>query len=160
MIFAALKMKRLQAYGLAVAASILAIIISPGNLIGLPIGIWALVVLSQRDVRAAFGRKRATGSASVSPPDDMQHPDTPRPSSAGASGTPAVSALVLCLAGLPLSLLSGMLWPGVWRMVALFSLLELVALILGIVGWSRLAGKLAVAISGFLLLAVLVASPG
>ena len=45
-IFAALKMKRLQGYGLAIAASILAIIISPGNVIGLPIGIWALVVLS------------------------------------------------------------------------------------------------------------------
>ena len=60
LIFAALKMKRLQAYGLAIAASILAIIISPGNVIGLPIGIWALVVLSQRDVRAAFRQKRNT----------------------------------------------------------------------------------------------------
>ncbi len=60
---AALKMKRLQAYWLAVVASLLAVIISPSNLIGLPIGIWALVVLSQREVRAAFGRVRATGSA-------------------------------------------------------------------------------------------------
>ena len=58
-IFAALKMKRLQAYGLAIAASILAIIVSPGNLIGLPIGIWALVVLSQREVRAAFAPPRS-----------------------------------------------------------------------------------------------------
>ena len=54
MIFAALKMKRLQAYWMAVIASSLAIIVSPSNLIGLPIGIWALVVLSQREVRAAF----------------------------------------------------------------------------------------------------------
>ena len=59
-IFAALKMKRLQAYGLAIVASILAIVISPGNLIGLPIGIWALVVLSQREVRAAFRRGSET----------------------------------------------------------------------------------------------------
>ena len=59
LIFAALKMKRLKAYGLAIAASILAIIVSPSNLIGLPIGIWALVVLSQRDVRAAFRRRDA-----------------------------------------------------------------------------------------------------
>ncbi|MGD9127974.1 MAG: polysaccharide biosynthesis/export family protein, partial [Planctomycetia bacterium] len=58
MIFAGLKMKRLQAYGLAVTASILAIIISPSNVIGLPIGIWALVVLSQREVRAAFRKNR------------------------------------------------------------------------------------------------------
>ena len=56
MIVAALKMRRLQAYWLAITASILAIIISPGNLIGLPIGIWALVVLSQREVRAAFAK--------------------------------------------------------------------------------------------------------
>ena len=57
MIFASLKMKRLRAYGLAVTASILAIV-SPACLIGLPIGIWALVVLSQGEVRAAFGRRR------------------------------------------------------------------------------------------------------
>ena len=48
MIVAALKMKRLRAYSLAVAASIFAIF-SPACLVGLPIGIWALVVLSQRD---------------------------------------------------------------------------------------------------------------
>jgi tRNA A-37 threonylcarbamoyl transferase component Bud32 len=56
---AGLKMKRLQAYGLAVAGSILAILVTPGNLIGLPIGIWSLVVLSQRQVREAFGKGHA-----------------------------------------------------------------------------------------------------
>ena len=56
---AGLKMKRLQAYGLAIAGSILAILVTPGNLIGLPIGIWALVVLSQRQVREAFGKGHA-----------------------------------------------------------------------------------------------------
>ena len=66
MILAALKMKRLQAYGQAVAASVLAIITSPATfLIGLPTGIWALVVLCQREVRAAFApnRKRAARKA-------------------------------------------------------------------------------------------------
>ncbi len=63
---AAWKMKRLQAYRLAVIASLLAIVISPSNLIGLPVGIWALAVLRQRDVREAFAanaslRKRWTG---------------------------------------------------------------------------------------------------
>ena len=53
-IFGALKMMRYQAYGFAVIGSILAIIIIPGNIIGLPIGVWALVVLTQPDVRAAF----------------------------------------------------------------------------------------------------------
>jgi hypothetical protein len=56
---AGLEMKRLHAYGLAIAGSILAILVSPGNLIGLPIGIWALVVLSQRQVREAFGKGHA-----------------------------------------------------------------------------------------------------
>jgi TPR repeat protein/tRNA A-37 threonylcarbamoyl transferase component Bud32 len=52
---AGLQMKRLQAYWLAVIGAILAILVTPGNLVGLPIGIWALVVLSQRQVREAFG---------------------------------------------------------------------------------------------------------
>ncbi len=83
MIVAAVKMKRLEAYGLAIAASILAIILlTPLCLIGLPIGIWALVVLSGREVRAAFAqnRKRATGSASASPPRERQseHPASGR----------------------------------------------------------------------------------
>ena len=56
MLIAGLTMKRLQAYGLAIVGSILAILVTPGNLIGLPIGIWALVVLGQRRVREAFGK--------------------------------------------------------------------------------------------------------
>jgi hypothetical protein len=58
MIVGALKTRRLRAYGLAILVSILAIISPPACLVGLPIGIWALVVLSQRDVRAAFAETR------------------------------------------------------------------------------------------------------
>jgi len=52
----ALKMKRLENYGLAMAASIVAMLpcISPCCIIGLPIGIWALVVLSKPEVKSAF----------------------------------------------------------------------------------------------------------
>jgi hypothetical protein len=52
----AIKMKKLENYGLAMAASILALIpcISPCCLIGLPIGIWALVVLAKPEVKSAF----------------------------------------------------------------------------------------------------------
>jgi len=55
-IFAALKMKELNQWGLCIAASILAMIpcVSPCCIIGLPIGIWSLVVLTKDDVRAAF----------------------------------------------------------------------------------------------------------
>jgi hypothetical protein len=54
----ALRMKNLQSYGLAVTASILAMIPCTSGcccLVGLPIGIWALIVLMDKDVKAAFG---------------------------------------------------------------------------------------------------------
>ena len=54
--YGALKMKKLESYGLAMAASIVAMIpcVSPCCLIGLPIGIWAVVVLSKPEVKDAF----------------------------------------------------------------------------------------------------------
>ena len=54
--FGAMKMKKLESYGLAMTASIIAMIpcFSPCCLIGLPIGIWALVVLSKPEVKSAF----------------------------------------------------------------------------------------------------------
>jgi hypothetical protein len=55
-IYAALKMKELNQWGLAMAASILAMIpcISPCCILGLPIGIWCIVVLTKPEVKAAF----------------------------------------------------------------------------------------------------------
>lgn len=55
-IYAALKMKDLSQYGLCMAASILAMIpcISPCCIIGLPIGIWCLIVLSRPEIKTAF----------------------------------------------------------------------------------------------------------
>jgi len=51
-----IKMKQLQNHGLAMAASILAILPcgNPCCCIGLPIGIWALVVLNRPEVKDAF----------------------------------------------------------------------------------------------------------
>ena len=49
-----LKMKRLESYGWAMTASIVAIC---GGAIGLPFGIWALVVLIRPEVKAAFSRQ-------------------------------------------------------------------------------------------------------
>jgi hypothetical protein len=56
MIFGALKMMRLQSYGIALATTILALIpcLSPCCCLTLPIGIWALVVMHAPDVRPAF----------------------------------------------------------------------------------------------------------
>ena len=55
-LFGGLKMRKFENYGLAMAASIIAMIpcISPCCIIGLPIGIWALVVLSKPEVKLAF----------------------------------------------------------------------------------------------------------
>jgi hypothetical protein len=52
----ALKMQKLQNYGFAMAASIIAMIpcFSPCCLLGLPIGIWAIIVLSKPEVKSAF----------------------------------------------------------------------------------------------------------
>ncbi|HCO95761.1 MAG TPA: hypothetical protein DIU00_17750, partial [Phycisphaerales bacterium] len=48
------RMIRLQSYGLAVAAGVLQLVPSPGSLLGLPIGIWALFVLTRHEVHVAF----------------------------------------------------------------------------------------------------------
>jgi hypothetical protein len=50
------KMQSLQNYSLAVTASVLAMLpcISPCCLLGLPFGIWALVVLNRPEVKSQF----------------------------------------------------------------------------------------------------------
>ncbi len=56
LLIGAMKMKRLESHTFAVIASIVAIIpcVSPCCLLGLPFGIWAIVVLSDHSVKAAF----------------------------------------------------------------------------------------------------------
>ncbi len=53
----AAQMWRCRMYGLAVAAGILVMLLAPVCVLGIPLGIWALVVLRRREVRAAFGRQ-------------------------------------------------------------------------------------------------------
>ncbi|WP_375771586.1 hypothetical protein NR798_12030 [Archangium gephyra] len=55
--FGGLQMTKFRMYGLALAASIISVIPCFSCcccVIGLPVGIWSLVVLSRQDVRAAF----------------------------------------------------------------------------------------------------------
>ena len=56
LVYAWSKMKEMESWGLCIAASILAIVpcLSPCCLVGLPIGIWCLVVLNRPEVKAAF----------------------------------------------------------------------------------------------------------
>lgn len=55
-IVGAMKMKNLENYSLAMAAAVIAMIpcTSPCCLLGLPVGIWALVILNDSSVKAAF----------------------------------------------------------------------------------------------------------
>ena len=55
-IYAMTKMMRLEQWGLSMGGAILAMIpcLSPCCVLGLPFGIWAIVVLTQPDVKAAF----------------------------------------------------------------------------------------------------------
>jgi len=55
-IYGAMLMQKLQKHGMAMAAAIAAMIpcISPCCILGLPIGIWAIVVLVKPEVKAAF----------------------------------------------------------------------------------------------------------
>ena len=52
--FAVLRMMDLKGRVPALVAGVLALFLSPGNIIGLPMGIWALVVLNRREVVEAF----------------------------------------------------------------------------------------------------------
>ena len=75
---AALRMMRLQGYGAAVAASVLAVLVTPGNIIGFPVGIWSLVVLLRREVREGFraapGQARSADRFGVSPQTGLHEP--------------------------------------------------------------------------------------
>jgi len=53
-IYAGLKLMQLERRGAVMLGSVLAMLVSPGNLVGLPLGIWALVVLNRREVREAY----------------------------------------------------------------------------------------------------------
>ncbi|MBC7855246.1 MAG: hypothetical protein IAF94_17590 [Pirellulaceae bacterium] len=57
---AGMKMMRVESYGLSLAGAWLALLpIGPAAIVTMPLGIWALVVLSSRDAREAFRQKAA-----------------------------------------------------------------------------------------------------
>src|SRR5262245_31460646 len=69
MIVGGLKMLRLQSYGWAMTACVVAVLpFNPVGIIGLIIGIWGLVVLNQPGVKAAFGRSsQSAGQTALIP---------------------------------------------------------------------------------------------
>ena len=57
----AARMRRLQGYGVALAGAVLAMVTPPLLPLGLPVGLWALVVLARRDTRREFGMAGSAG---------------------------------------------------------------------------------------------------
>ena len=113
LVFTALKMMRLEAYRLAIAASILLILMPATAIFGWAIGIWSLVVLSRADVRAAFVQRERRRVP--------LRPATLTQRRLGAA------APILAIAAVPLSLLLGM--SGAWKtVILLFLLLQLTAI--------------------------------
>jgi hypothetical protein len=55
-IFGAVQMRNLQSYGMAMTGSILSMIpcLAPCCISGLPLGIWAIIVLNKPEVKSAF----------------------------------------------------------------------------------------------------------
>jgi hypothetical protein len=55
-LFGAIQMKKLSTYGVALAAAILSVIpcCSSCLILGIPFGVWALIVLMDQDVKSAF----------------------------------------------------------------------------------------------------------
>jgi tRNA A-37 threonylcarbamoyl transferase component Bud32 len=99
MLVAPVRMRQLLGYRLAMAAGIMAIL--PTYFVwplGIPVGIWALVVLSQRDVRNAFGLSRKPDA-----------PDSRRPLAVG------IAVAVVCIIALPLALVAMLVGLGVSR---------------------------------------------
>ena len=125
------------------------------------IGVAVLVEYAAR--RKAKTRERATGFASASPPDDVHYPDASPPATGRASGTPAtatetklgITALILSLTAIPIAVLGGILLKNEVAGPALFFLVEIPAVILGIVAWRSAWGKAAAIIVPLLLLLLL-----
>ena len=69
-LYGALQMLKLRSWVLAVAASIVAMVPCIGScccFVGLPLGIWSLVVLMNRDVKAAFASIASTAGTAAPP---------------------------------------------------------------------------------------------
>jgi hypothetical protein len=60
-IIGAVKMLRFQSYNWSMAAAIMCIVFPPLHIVGIPVGIWALVVLTRDEVKSAFGHSPSAG---------------------------------------------------------------------------------------------------
>ncbi len=104
-ILGAVKMKRLDSYGMSVLANIAAVMpIHPGFVLGLPVGIWGLLVLGRRETKAAFETRKWRGATA------LDHVGPPVGKPLGAAKHPTASpehAGSVRIAGIVLAVLGG-----------------------------------------------------
>ena len=92
-VYAAAGLLRLRGYVQGIVASILAMLILP--CLGVPFGIWTLVVLSRRDVKDAFAtQSQAPAAAPPSPPQVPAAAQAPLPSADRDVQGPAIGLLI------------------------------------------------------------------
>jgi tRNA A-37 threonylcarbamoyl transferase component Bud32 len=165
------RMRRLHSYGWAVTTAILAVLpLSFGFMIGVPMGIWALVVLNRSDVQAAFAaiakKKRGTKTTHESQ-SALRTParDTPVSRVRRVGLLSLIAAILGCVVPI-------LLWIIFWLLeentdmnppysigVFIFLGLELVALASGIAGWRSPYGKAGTGIAILLLVLCLLTVP-
>lgn len=98
-IYAGLQMRKLQGWGLSMAGAIVAMIpcFGPCWILGLPIGIWAILVLIDEEVKRAFNGGYTPpppggpygGGYDAPPPPGGPYPGTPPPPYSGPRSPPA-----------------------------------------------------------------------
>ncbi len=170
-------MPKCKSHGLAVAAAIVAVIpIHPAFWIGLPFGIWALVILNRSDVRGAFAERSEkmhdAAPTPQSPPDTAPAADVTTAQPRDSRKALGIISLCTAIFGILATALQygvctllstlGIAWA--WELpytilLIVFAGSELAALVMGIVGWRSRRGKTGVTISAILLLLVFVIGP-
>jgi hypothetical protein len=92
------QIEKLQGYGLGVLSCFLAMLPgSPGCLIGLPIGLWTLLVLRRPEVRAAFGSQPVAPLPVATPAKKAALPPPRKGFFRRTFGTTTGWAMILCL---------------------------------------------------------------
>ena len=105
-IFGAVRMLRLRGYRWAQAGCVLGMVTPPGLLVGLPCGIWGLILLAHQDIRAAF----------AADPSSTSRPGCPLP---GAASGPMPAAPERLSTGNVLAIGCGVLAAGVFFLLLL-----------------------------------------
>jgi len=108
MLIGGLKMRKLESYGLAMTASVLALLPGVSCIVGLPIGIWSMIVLNRAEVKAAFERRR--GSPDTLPEQKAPAGDVARASVLRRVRGPAIGLFVVAFVTLLPIIVAVVVW--------------------------------------------------